>query len=606
VEIAPQAVEKWRTAAENPVDPLRKNERLAWTSCAGPVDDSLKTRGSPSETLVVAGVSFGCAAVLAATLLAWLSGELSPAVSAVALLVGAIVGAVAARSLPPARTVQPFTRWDAVAMAAFAAVALRQFLWIVFEDRGFMLTLLPHNFGDLPLHWTYVQQLASRAPFWPENPILTGTRLRYPLGVDLLTAALVSLGADLPLVLKAMGLAGSLLTALALRRWGGAFAVAGFLLCGGLAGLPALVRLQLVDVDALVAWKNLFMALFVPQRGFLLALPAGLLLLDDWRRELLRGEPARLPRWLQALVWAALPIVHLHTFGFVSLVFGVWAVGGGRWRAALASAGLASVPAALGVLLVTGGLGGSARLAGWAPGWVMGSEPPLVFLARNFGLWLPLAAAALAIAVREKRGEALLVLGPSLALFAALFVVRLAPWAWDNTKVMLWCLVAALPCLETVVLARLRPVLRAVSLALLFGSGAVSALYACFGPLPRLELLNLTEYREVCAALERVPTTRVATLATFNHPVALCGRPIVAGYAGHLWSHGFDASVVEARLRHLLLGAPGWQDDARALGASHVFWGAREASTYPTSQRPWETLGPPVASGSWGALYSLR
>jgi hypothetical protein len=236
----------------------------------------------------------------------------------------------------------------------------------------------------------------------------------------------------------------------------------------------------------------------------------------------------------------------------------------------------------------------------------MGDEPPLVFLARNFGLWLPLAAAALALAVHEKRREALLVLGPALGLFAGLFLVRLAPWAWDNTKVMLWCLVASLPCLEAVVLARLRPVLRAASLVLLFGSGAVSVLYACFGPLPRLEVLNLAEYRGVCEALARVPTTRVATLATFNHPVALCGRPIVAGYSGHLWSHGFDASVVEARLRHLLLGAPGWQDDARALGASHLFWGAREASTYPASQRPWEQLGAPVASGSWGALYSLR
>ena len=40
-----------------------------------------------------------------------------------------------------------------------------------------------------------------------------------------------------------------------------------------------------------VEWKNLFLALFVPQRGFLLALPAGLLLLWSWRRRLLRGEP---------------------------------------------------------------------------------------------------------------------------------------------------------------------------------------------------------------------------------------------------------------------------------------------------------------------------
>ncbi len=436
----------------------------------------------------MAGVSFGSAAVLAAAFLAWLAGALTPLVSATSILAGAVAAAYAVRGLrPPSPAEAAFTRWDALALAAFATVALRQFLWIVFEDRGWLLTLLPHNFGDLPLHWTYVRQLASGAPFWPENPILTHTRLRYPLGVDLLTAAFVSLGAGLPLVLKAMGLAGALLTALALRRWGGAFAVAGFLLCGGLAGLPGLFQLRLVDVDGVVAWKNLFLALFVPQRGFLLALPAGLLLLDSWRGRLLRGEPQRLASWVEALAWGALPLVHPHSFGFVSLVFGLWALGSGRWRAALPSLGLAAVPAAWGLLLVTGGAHAGGRLVGWAPGWVMGQEAPLGFLARNFGLWLPLGAAALVVAARARQRDALLVLVPSLALFASLFFVRLAPWAWDNTKVMLWCLVAVLPWLDRLVLARLAPAVRALALVLLFGSGLESLLWGCLGPLPRLE-----------------------------------------------------------------------------------------------------------------------
>jgi hypothetical protein len=155
------------------------------------------------------------------------------------------------------------------------------------------------------------------------------------------------------------------------------------------------------------------------------------------------------------------------------------------------------------------------------------------------------------------------------------------------------------------VLARLGLVLRAAALALLFASGVQATLWGCFGKLPRLEILERAEYASVCAALARVPTARVATLQTFNHPVALCGRKVVAGYSGHLWSHGFAPAETEWRLGQLMQGEPGWDAHARALDASHVFWGRREAAAFGSSSRPWEALGPPVASGSWGALYRL-
>ena len=53
-------------------------------------------------------------------------------------------------------------------------------------------------------------------------------------------------------------------------------------------------------------------------------------------------------------------------------------------------------------------------------------------------------------------------------------------------------------------------------------------------------------------------------------------------------------------------GEPGWREEARALGASHVFWGARERQAFPLSTRPWADAGPPVARGPWGAIYALR
>ncbi len=150
-----------------------------------------------SDAVLLAGTAFGSAAIFAAAALASMSGSLSPGVGLAALAAGAAVGFLAARearwaSTAPAR----WTRWEWLALGAFALVSVRQFGWLVFEREGALLTLLPHNYGDLPLHWTYIQHLASGASFWPENPILTHERLRYPLGVDLLTAVFVQLGAN--------------------------------------------------------------------------------------------------------------------------------------------------------------------------------------------------------------------------------------------------------------------------------------------------------------------------------------------------------------------------------------------------------------------------
>jgi hypothetical protein len=563
-----------------------------------------------SDAALVGAVVASSVAIACAAVLAWAFGSLRPAIGAASLFAGVAVGALAARSVRglPDRDGEPVGSGsrllDVLAFAGFGAVSARQFGWLVYERGGSLLTLLPYNYGDLPLHWTYVNHLASGASFWPANPILSGERLKYPFGVDFLTAIFVQLGASVPAVLVVVGLCGALLAGLALRRWGGALAVAGFAFSGGLAGFKVLVTGDIADYQSAVDWKNLFLALFVPQRGYLLALPAGLLLLWSWRCRLLRDEPA-LPAWVEGMIWGAMPLVHLHTFFFVSILGAVWAYGAHRVRAALPALAWAFVLAAWSVFQVTDGFR-AASLVGWKIGWTIGSRNPVVFLLVNFGFFLPLAVAALVVGIRGRRRQELLVLGPALAVFAALFVVRLAPWEWDNTKVMLWCYVAALPPIGTLVLARVGVAWRTVLVVGLLFSGAVSVAGAWPERGPRLEILDEAEYASVCRALEGQRTERVAVAPTFNHPVALCGRAIVAGYAGHLWSHGLNAAPIVARLERLMRGAPGWRDDARALGVTHVYWGPREQGAYQDSAQPWREGGRPVASGSWGTLYQLQ
>ena len=558
--------------------------------------------------LALGGLAFAGTATLLAAVLASAVGALLPWVSLASLLLGGAAGVLAVRSVATVAVDRPDgapprwapRAWDAVALACFAVAALRQFLWIAYEREGALHTLLPNNYGDLPLHWTYVRYLANGARFWPENPIATGVRLRYPFGVDLFTALFAQLGASLPGLLMTLGVFASALAAIALHAWGRAFAVAAFLFSGGLVALLSMGGLA-TGIDE--SWKNLFLALYVPQRGFLFALPAGLLLLASGRDHLLRGERG-LPAWLFGLLWGVLPLFHLHTFLFVSLVVGIWAAAGHRIRPALPALAWAILPAAWGVYQVSDGFR-AAGLVWWKPGWTMGGQNPLVFFAVNFGLFLPLAVWALARGLRE-RSEHLLTLGPGLALFAALFFVMLAPWDWDNTKVMLWCYLLVLPGLEALVLARLRVPVRAAVLVGLLLPGVVVVLLASREPKPRIEILNLAETDGVCRALAGLPAgDRVATVPTFNHPVALCGHPLVAGYAGHLWSHGIAARSIQRDLEGLLGGEPDWVERAERVRAKLLFWGAREAREHAFSPRPWEGTRPLVAEGTWGRLYRL-
>ena len=337
------------------------------------------------------------------------------------------------------------------------------------------------------------------------------------------------------------------------------------------------------DYQSAVAWKNLFLALFVPQRGFLLALPAGLLLLWSWRRRLLRGEPG-LPAWVEGLVWGALPLVHLHTFLFVSLV--VRDVGGRRpprgGGPAAPSRGRSSRPT-WSVWQVTDGFR-AASLVGLEAGLDdRARENPLVFLLVNFGLFLPLALVALALAVRERRREELLVLGPALAVFAALFLVRLAPWEWDNTKVMLWCYVAALPPIGTLVLVAARPAVAGGPRrrSALLGGGERPRRVARARAAPRGP--GLAEYDgrvpRARGRSRRRPGRDGADLQPPRRPVRAADRRRLRG------------PPVEPRprrdggrargSRRLMRGEPDWREEARALGASHVFWGARERQAFP-------------------------
>ena len=115
---------------------------------------------------------------------------------------------------------------------------------------------------------------------------------------------------------------------------GGAFGIAAFLFNGGIAGFQLLSTGKWLDYqgEATIAWKSIPLAMFVTQRGLLYAIPAGVLLLYQWRAKYFprandsKTDSARapLPFWVECSLYATMPLFHLHTFIALSITLGFW------------------------------------------------------------------------------------------------------------------------------------------------------------------------------------------------------------------------------------------------------------------------------------------
>src|SRR5438045_3097972 len=183
--------------------------------------------------------------------------------------------------------------WFWLMAVCFVVFAVRSYCWLFYIDGSEYKIQSPNNLGDLSLHLTLIKNFASGVPLWPDNPIYVFSKLRYPAGIDFFNALLSLVHVDLINGLVWCGLLASLATFYAFYRWGGSFAIAGFLFNGGIAGFQFFTTWKFSDYQGVnkIAWKSIPLAMFVTQRGWLYAIPAGLLLLWHWREEFFRENP---------------------------------------------------------------------------------------------------------------------------------------------------------------------------------------------------------------------------------------------------------------------------------------------------------------------------
>jgi len=214
----------------------------------------------------------------------------------------------------------------------------------------------------------------------------------------------------------------------------------------------------------------------------------------------------------------------------------------------------------------------------WQFGWDHGQENAIWFWFKNTGLFIPLTVAAILWRTKKEpvvSRRLLIFFLPFTLCFIIPNVLKLAPWIWDNIKVLFYWWLASAP-LVALFLARLwrqGGLKRAIALTLfvcvtLAGALDVSAIVLRSS---RYGVFNAegVEFAELVKQ-ETAPRAMVIHAPVHNHPVFLTGRRSLMGYPGHVWTHGLEFAPRESEIRRVYAGAPDAAAILRKYGVDYV------------------------------------
>ena len=397
------------------------------------------------------------------------------------------------------------------------------------------------------------------------------------------------------------------------------------------------------EPNSILRWGNSLTTLFAPQRSILFGLPLAIFVFCQWWIAVAQkdstsnvGNPAsdqakasstspklshsvakrnksslstsdiaepsfsRNRTIIAGVAAGLLPLVHAHTFLVVMAsavcLAAVFHSSLRKWLLFFAVAIPLSLPEVL-WLANTGGVKASSYI-GWQPGWDHGQHNILWFWMVNTGLFIPL----LVLALLWRRGD--LALPQRLIKFYTPFIfcfiipnlTRLAPWVWDNIKVLFVWYLASVP-LVALFLAKLWTQksfwrwLAPVALASMMFAGGLDVLRV---------ISAAAEYREfdpsgiaVAKAISTLvpPNDIVLHVPTYNTPVFLTGRRSLLGFPPWMWSRGLDYSQRSADIQRIYSGGADAFELMRLYDVHFVLIGPEERASFNINEQFWSQFG---------------
>ena len=359
-------------------------------------------------------------------------------------------------------------------------------------------------------------------------------------------------------------------------------------------------------------WGNSMVVLFITQRSLLLGMPLTLVVLgylwkvftteesDKERVKLNVSASPRRPIPVSPIIIGALagllPLIHLHSLAvlFVVGVF-LFILKPEKWLTwVLFAGGVAIIAIPELIWSISGSASESGKFFAWHFGWDKGDKNFFWFWFINTGLFIPLLLAGLYFwfaakgfaedlpqsrkdakksdrkghAKAETDSSSLVTRHLSLlwfyAPFAFLFLVsntaKLAPWEWDNIKVLIYWFVGSIPFVAWLISWLWRKQTSAfkfvagILLAVLVAAGALDVWRTVSGQINN-KVFD-ADAMEVAEQIKRriPPKAMFLNAPTYNTAIVLTGNRSLMRYPGHLSSHGIDYGTREAEVKRMYQG----------------------------------------------------
>ncbi len=402
-------------------------------------------------------------------------------------------------------------------------------------------------------------------------------------------------------------------------------------------------------------WGNSLTTLFLTQRSLLLGMPLTLFAIGVlWKAFSRKNTDAPqqlsglgmvkpvLPYVLSGALAGTLALIHVHSLA-VLFVLGVFLLIVRRdlWREWIAFAvGVSIVALPLLAWSMSGSATQTSDFVGFHFGWDKREDNFLWFWLKNTGLVFPLLAAGVYLVWTSRKTEAVepdpsdkpkkrtkelreeeenrLKADPSLLLFyipfAFLFVIsnvlKLAPWEWDNIKILIYWYVLSIPFIALAVSWAWRqggvwkPAVALMIVALTMSGGldvwrTVSRQidYRVFDP----DAITVSD--RIRASTR--PRSVFLNAPTYNSAVVLSGRSSLMRYPGHLGSHGIDYKEREEEVKAIYRGGPGATELLRKHGVTHVLISPEERNTLVPNEQYFAQF-PVVAESGPYRVYKVQ